>query len=170
LGRAGQPPADRGKTGSKHRLVVEAHGSPLAVIATGGNRNDVTRLLPLIEAIPPVRGVRGRPRQHHRHRYADPGYDHEIYRDRVRALPITPHIARPGSEHGSGLGVYRWVVEGAIALLRWFRRLRTRWEIGDDNHHASLALGCAVISGGSLAPTGQACPPVRGSWSRCRPG
>ena len=31
--------------------------------------------------------------------------------------------------HGSGLGVCRWVVEGALALLHWFRRLRIRWEI-----------------------------------------
>ena len=30
---------------------------------TGGNRNDITQLIPLIEAIPPVRGRRGRPRQ-----------------------------------------------------------------------------------------------------------
>jgi hypothetical protein len=51
-------------------------------------------------------------------------------------LQITPHIARRGTEHGSGLGVHRWVVEGAIALLHWFRRLRIRWEIRDDIHHA----------------------------------
>jgi hypothetical protein len=43
------------------------------------------------------------------------------------------------------VGVYRWVVEGAIALLHWFRRLRIRWEIRDDIHHALVTLGCAVI-------------------------
>ena len=58
---------------------------------------------------------------------------------------ITPHIARRGTEHGSGLGVHRWVVEGAIALLHWFRRLRIRWEIRDDIHQAFITLGCAVI-------------------------
>ena len=56
-----------------------------------------------------------------------------------------PHLARRGTGHGSGLGVYRWVVEGAIALLHWFRRLRIRWEIRDDIHHAFVTLGCAVI-------------------------
>jgi hypothetical protein len=40
--------------------------------------------------------------------YADPGYDHEAYRDRVRAVQIIPRIARRGTEHGSGLGVSRW--------------------------------------------------------------
>jgi Transposase DDE domain len=141
----GPSPVDRAKAGSQHHLIVEAHGIPLAAITTGGNRNDVTQLLPLIGAIPPVRGLRGRPRQRPRHLYADRGYDHETYRDQVRALQITPHIARRGTEHGSQLGVYRWVVEGAIALLHWFRRLRIRWEIRDDIHHAFVTLGCAII-------------------------
>jgi transposase len=141
----GPSPVDRAKAGSKHHLIVEAHGIPLAAITTGGNRNDVTQLLPLIGAIPPVRGLRGRPRQRPRHLYADRGYDHETYRDQVRALQITPRIARRGTGHGSQLGVYRWVVEGAIALLHWFRRLRIRWEIRDDIHHAFVTLGCAII-------------------------
>ena len=136
---------DRGKTGSKHHLIVEAHGIPLAAITTGGNRNDVTQLMPLIQAVPPVRGERGRPRQRPEHLYADRGYDHEIYRDQVRGFEITPAHRPARHRHGSGLGVYRWVVEGAIALLHWFRRLRIRWEIRDDIHHAFVTLGCAVI-------------------------
>jgi hypothetical protein len=54
-------------------------------------------------------------------------------------------IARRGTEHGSGLGVHRWVVEQSIALLHWFRRLRIRWEIRDDIHEAFLSLACAII-------------------------
>ena len=30
--------------------------------------------------------------------------------------------------HGSGLGVYRWVVERAIAWYHGMKRLRIRWE------------------------------------------
>jgi hypothetical protein len=33
-------PVDRARTGSRHHLITEAHGIPLAVILTGGNRND----------------------------------------------------------------------------------------------------------------------------------
>ncbi|MFD3621645.1 IS5 family transposase [Streptomyces sp. NPDC058676] len=141
----GPSPVDRGKTGSKHHVIVEAHGIPLATITTSGNRNDVTRLIPLIEAVPPIRGKRGQPLRRPRHLYADRGYNHDLYRDRVRRFEITPHIARRGTEHGSGLGVYRWVVEGTIALLHWFRRLRIRWEIRNDIHHAFVTLSCAVI-------------------------
>jgi hypothetical protein len=59
---------------------AEAHGIPLAVSLTNGNRNDVTQLMPLIQAIPPARGHRGRPRQRPDAVYADRGYDHDKYR------------------------------------------------------------------------------------------
>ena len=57
---------------------------------TGGNRNDITQLMPLIQAIPPVRGRRGRPRQRPAKVYADRGYDHGKYRTQVRQKGITP--------------------------------------------------------------------------------
>ncbi|MFD5387922.1 IS5 family transposase [Streptomyces sp. NPDC127074] len=145
----GPSPMGRGRAGSKHHLIVEAHGIPLAAITTGGNRDDVTQLIPLIQAVPPIRGKHGQPLRRPRYLYADRGYDHEVHRDKVRGLqhpaPRTPHLARRGTGHGSGLGVYRWVVEGAIALLHWFRRLRIRWEIRDDIHHAFVTLGCAAV-------------------------
>ncbi|MGW3984045.1 IS5 family transposase [Streptomyces mirabilis] len=143
--KTGPSPVDRARPGSKHHLITEAHGIPLAVSLTGGNRNDVTQLMPLIQAVPPVRGRRGRPRRRPDKLYADRGYDHDKYRKQVRAVGITPVIARRGTEHGSGLGVHRWVVEQSFALLHWFRRLRIRWEIRDDIHEAFLSLACSII-------------------------
>jgi hypothetical protein len=99
----------------------------------------------LIAAIPPVRGRRGRPRKRPDAVYADRGYDHDKYRRQAREKGTTPLIARRGIEHGSGLGVHRWVVEQSIALLHWFRRLRIRWEIRDDIHEAFLSLACSII-------------------------
>jgi transposase len=115
------------------------------VILTGGNRNDVTQLMPLLEAVPPVRGKRGRPRRRPDVVLADRGYDHDKYRKQVRALGVRPLIARRGTEHGSGLGKHRWVVEQTFALLHHFRRLRIRWEVRNDIHEAFLSLGCALI-------------------------
>jgi len=129
-------------------VIVEAHGIPLAATVTGGNRNDVTRLIPLIpliQAVPPIRGRRGRPRRRPDAVYADRGHDHDTYRRQVRALGITPVIARRGTGHGSGLGIYRRVAEAAFALPHWFRRPRIRWERRDDIHEAFLTLGCAII-------------------------
>jgi len=143
--KTGPSPVDRARPGSKHHVITEGHGIPLAVSLTGGQRNDVTQLMPLIAAIPPVRGRRGRPRRRPDAVYADRGYDHDKYRRQVRQTGVTPVIARRGTEHGSGLGVRRWVVEQSIALLHWFRRLRIRWEVRDDIHEAFLSLACAII-------------------------
>ena len=59
------------------------------MILTGGHRNDVTQLLPLLDAIPPIRGLRGRPRRRPRKLYADRGYDHDKYRQLLRERGIT---------------------------------------------------------------------------------
>ncbi len=53
-GLTGPSPVDRARTGSKHHLLVDAAGVPLAVALTGGNRNDITQLLPLVDGIMPV--------------------------------------------------------------------------------------------------------------------
>ncbi|WP_435839387.1 IS5 family transposase, partial [Streptomyces anthocyanicus] len=142
----GPSPVDRGRAGSKHHLITDGHGTPLAVLLTGGNRNDVTQLLPLLDAIPPVRGRVGRPRRKPDALFADRGYDHDIYRDQVRARGIVPAIARRGTLHGTALGTYRWVVERSFAWLHGFRRLRIRWERRSDIHEALLRLACCLIT------------------------
>ncbi|MFF4055556.1 IS5 family transposase [Streptomyces sp. NPDC001668] len=142
----GPSPVDRGRAGSKHHLITDGHGTPLAVLLTGGNRNDVTQLLPLLDAIPPVRGRVGHPRRKPDSLFADRGYDHDIYRDQVRARGIVPAIARRGTLHGTGLGTYRRGVERSFAWLHGFRRLRIRWERRADIHEAFLKLACCLIT------------------------
>lgn len=99
----GPSPVDRARPGSKHHLIVDRHGTPLAVSLTSGNRHDVTQLTPLLDAIPPARGIRGRPHRRPRRLFADRGYDDDKYRRLIRAGGITPNIARKGTSHGSGL-------------------------------------------------------------------
>ena len=122
----GPSPVDRARTGSKHHLLCDGAGIPLAISLTGGQRNDVTQLLPLVDGVGPVRGKRGRPRQRPDRVLADRGYDHDKYRRELWARGVKPVIARRGSDHGSGLGRERWVVERTFAHLHNFRRLRTR--------------------------------------------
>jgi transposase len=141
----GPSPVDRGRPGSKHHLICDAGGIPLAVSLTGGNRNDVTQLIPLVDAVPPIRGRRGRPRRRPRELFADRGYDHDIYRRQLRTRGITPRIARRGVGHGSGLGRQPWVVERGFAWLHAFKRLRTRYERRGDLHLGLLQLVCALI-------------------------
>lgn len=141
----GPSPVDRAKTGSKHHLIVDTHGIPLAITLTGGHRNDVTQLLPLIDGVGPVTGKNGRPRQRSERVLADRGYDHDKYRRELRRRGVKPVIAKRGADHGTGLGRERWVVERTFAWLHNLRRLRIRYERRSDLHFAFMLLGCAVI-------------------------
>ncbi len=74
-GRRHRPQARRPRqTGSKHHLICDGGGIPLAVTLTGGNRNDITQLVPLLDAVPAVRGRPGRPRRKPDNVVADRGY------------------------------------------------------------------------------------------------
>ncbi|MEE1751136.1 IS5 family transposase [Streptomyces sp. SP18CS02] len=141
----GPSPVDHARQGSKHHLITDRHGTPLAVSMTSGNRHDVTQLMPLLDAIPRIRGRRGRPRHRPRRLFADRGYDYDKYRRRLRARGITPKIARKGTAHGSGLGKTRWAAERTFAWLHQFKRLRTRYEIRADLHLGLLQLACSII-------------------------
>jgi hypothetical protein len=78
--KSGPSPVDRARPGSKHHVLTDGQGIPLAVSLTGGNRNDVTQLLPLLDKVPPVAGVAGRPRRLPDALLVDRGYDHDKYR------------------------------------------------------------------------------------------
>ena len=95
-------------------MLTEANGTPLSAILTGANRHDATQLLPLVEAVPPVRGQRGRPRRRPQRLYADRADDSRRHRQELCRRHIAPSLARRGAEHGSGLGVHRWVVERTL--------------------------------------------------------
>ena len=141
----GPSPVDRGRPGSKHHVIVDRQGTPPAVSVPGGNRHDVTQLIPLLDAIPRMRGLRGRPRNRPRRLYADRGYDYDKYRRLLWKRGIKPLIARRGVAHSSGLGRTRWVVERAFAWLHQFKRLRIRYERRADLHQGLLALACSII-------------------------
>ena len=126
-------------------MITDGEGVPLAARVTGANVHDVTQLMPLVEAIPPVRGRRGRPRRRPEEVIGDRAYDSEPHRRRLRRLGIEPTLPKRGTGHGSGLGVYRWVVERTIAWLHRNRRLRVRYERRDDIHEAFLTIGCTLI-------------------------
>ncbi|WP_328457490.1 IS5 family transposase [Streptomyces sp. NBC_00386] len=49
----------------RHHVITDAGGTPLAITLTGGDRHDITQLLPLLDAIPRIRGVTGHPRHQH---------------------------------------------------------------------------------------------------------
>lgn len=136
---------DRRKNGSKHHLITDAKGVPLAARLTGANRHDVTQLLPLVEAIPPIRGRVGAPLSKPQRVMGDRAYHSEPHRMTLSCRAIATEIARRNSPHGSGKGVFRWFVEQALALMHQFKRLRVRDDRDDQIHEAFMTIACAVI-------------------------
>jgi transposase len=142
----GPSPVDRRKAGSKRHVVTDGQGTPLAVIVTKANRNDAQEALALLDAIPPLVGpVGGRPRHRPDCVLGDAAYGTKANREGAQAQGIEPLLAWRGEGHGSGLGVWRWVVERSFVFLNQFRRLRVRYERRADIHLAFLHLACAVI-------------------------
>ena len=148
--KTGPNPTDRRRPGSKHHVITDAQGIPLNVILTAANDHDITQLLPLVDGIPPIAGKVGRPQYKPKTLQGDRAYDSNAHRAALKERGITPVIARRRTEHGSGLGVTRWVVERTNAWLHQFRRLRVRFERRADIHEAFLKLGCCLICWRSL--------------------
>lgn len=72
--KTGPSPVDRARKGSKHHLIACGQGNPLAIALTAGNVNDITQTMTLIDAIPPVKGKRGRPRRRPKRLLGDRAY------------------------------------------------------------------------------------------------
>jgi transposase len=142
---SGKNPTDRGKLGTKHHILTDAQGIPLAVTITGSNEADVSEAPNVINAVPPVAGKVGHPRQRPDEMYADRAYDSDRLRRYLGKLGIDPWIAERNTEHGSGLGVYRWVVERTASWLHSFRRLRLRTDRNGDVQKAFVALASAIV-------------------------
>jgi transposase len=82
--KTGPNPTDRRKLGSKHHIIVDANGIPLAIALTGANRHDITQLLPLVDKIPAVKGKPGRPRHRPDKIQGDRAYDSEPHRKQLK--------------------------------------------------------------------------------------
>ena len=105
----GPNPTDRGKPGSKHHVITDAQGVPLAASVTGAHRHDVTQLLPLVDRIPAVAGrvTASSPRSGARRRYDSQAHRRAL---RKRGLSVGTAGASPGAA---------WVSTGGWSNGRW---------------------------------------------------
>ena len=141
----GRNPTDRGKLGCKHHVIVDQRGVPLVSQLSAANVHDSRLLQPLVQSLPPISGLTGRPRKRPTKLHADKGYDYRCHRQWLRQRGITPRIARRGIEGKEHLGRWRWVVERTLGWLHRFRRLRIRYERRADIHQGFLSLACAIV-------------------------
>jgi transposase len=126
------------------RMFAEAGFST----ADQGARADSVLLEPMVDAVPAVKGPRGRPGRPRRRPtklHCDKGYDYPRCRRALRRCGITPRIARRGIESSARLGRHRYVVERSPAWLVGYRRLQVRYERRGDLLLGFLHLACALI-------------------------
>jgi IS5 family transposase len=102
----------------------------------------------MVDAVPAVKGPRGRPGRPRRRPaklHGDKGYDYPRCRRALRRRGITPRIARRGVESSGRLGSHRFVVERSLAWLVGYRRLQVRYERRGDILLAFGHLACVLI-------------------------
>lgn len=137
-------------------MLTDADGTPLVAQVTAANVNDGTMLLPLVDAIPAVKGKVGAPKRKPDCITADKAYHSNLRVGLLHVKGIQPLLPRRGVHDGrdddTSLGRLRWVVERTIAWLHQFRRLRVRYERRADIHQAFLSLGCILICYRTLDP------------------
>jgi len=148
----GPNPTDRSKSGSKHHVLTDAQGVPLAATVTAANVNEVTQVFNVLTDLDPVGGKPGPKREKPERMQGDRGYDSEPVRQLLRWLGITPILGKRNTENGSHLGVFRWFVERTISWLHSFGRLRRRLDRLTEIQEAFLRLACALICLRLLSP------------------
>jgi transposase len=141
----GPSPVDRGKPGTKHTVMVDRNGVPLAIRTAGANVSDHCEIIPLVLDFPKVGGQSGRPKELPDELYADRGYDSDDARALLGWLGIKPNIAKRRTTHGSGLGKVRWVVERTISWIKGLRRMRVRYDRLAIIRDAWTTLAAAVV-------------------------
>ncbi|CAM5336889.1 Transposase OS=Streptomyces griseomycini OX=66895 GN=FHS37_003540 PE=4 SV=1 [Streptomyces griseomycini] len=134
---------DRGKPGSRMRVLPDANGLPLLVGVSADNTHDSEGLKPMVGGHQtrhdPHRGRCFKPQRLH----ADKAYDRADLRRGLRWKRIGVRIARKGIESSERLGRRRWVVERTMSWLSGHRRLSPRYERDSRNYLAFLGLSAA---------------------------
>jgi transposase len=143
--QTGPSPVDRRKPGSKMHVISDAQGVPLGSRLTAANVNEVTELIPLVDAVPAIAGRVGRPRRRPKKVQADRAYQSAEKEKELRRRKIQPVIAHRKTAHGSHLGKFRWFIERTLSWLKQFRRLRIRYERIAGLYYAFWVLASAII-------------------------
>jgi hypothetical protein len=122
---------------------------PLVVQTSPANVNDDAQLPALLEAMPAVQGPRGRPRRKPGGIFGDRAYGTAAMIALMAMLGILCLLAPRGDDaHGSGLGLFRYVVERTLANFSQFRRIKMCYERRGEHFQAfhDLAACCLVVT------------------------
>lgn len=135
-------------------MIVDAQGLPLAIEITAANVHDSVPAMGLLDEIPACAGACGRPRSRPEilqgdHAYGTPA---NFKGSAERGIqPLMQKLGQRNTVHGSGLGVFRYVVERTLTWLGHHRRLKICYEKTKAHFQAFHHLAAAVICARRLA-------------------
>jgi putative transposase len=145
----GKNPTDRGKSGTKRRVLTDGRGVPLGLAVDGANRNDFQLTRETIEsrAVERPDATPDAPQG----MCLDKGYAYNEVRELLDEFGFTAHIRARGEEahalkHEAGFKARRWVVERTQSWMNRFRRVLIRWDKKARNYLGFLHLVCAYIT------------------------
>ena len=147
--KVGKHPTDRGKSGTKRRLLTDGRGVPIGLAVDGANRHDgkMTR-----ETIAQIAGERPAPSPDTPQGLClEKGYDDDEVRALLEEFGFTAQIRARGEEakalkEEAGFKARRWVVERTQSWMNRFRRVLIRWDKKVRNYLGFLHLVCAYIT------------------------
>jgi transposase len=141
---------------TKLHLRTDGGGRPLVILATAGQRHEVTQLERLLDAGavkrsgPDGRPGRGRPRKRPTKLAGDKGYSYLSARLLLRRRGIAAVIPtrsgqrrQPSFDRAAYRGRNR--VERSVGRLKQFRRVATRYDKRAVNYLAWVTLAAAVV-------------------------
>lgn len=133
-------------------MLTDAEGLPLVVKTTPANTHDSRLAIPLLAAMLPIPGPRGRPRSKPVALQGDAAYGGAPLIQQVKArgikLLLKPLTREP--IHGSGLGRTRYVVERTLSWFGNFRRLKLCYERCGAHFQAFHELAAAILCANRL--------------------
>jgi len=141
----GPNPTDRAKAGCKRHLVTDGYGIPLVVAVGPANHRDEQAVPALLWLLWAVLACTGGGRRRVGAFQGDRGYGFPWTIALVLAWGLRSLLAERGSEHGSGLGHTRFVVERTHSWFGHFRRLVQCYERKEAHFLGMQQLAACVI-------------------------
>ena len=112
---------------------------------TAANVRDEMPAVEMVRQLPPVQGPRGRPRRKPKVLIGDRGYGFPWIIAAITAMGIKSLLCPRGSDHGSGLGRRRYVVEQTLAAFGQCRRIKLCYERTGSHFQAFHDLAASLI-------------------------
>jgi transposase len=141
----GPNPTDRAKAGCKRHLVTDGYGIPLVVSVGPANHRDETAVPELLWLLWAVLACIGGGRRRVAAFQGDRGYGFPWTIALVLAWGLRSLLGVRGSEHGSGLGHTRFVIERTHSWFGTFRRLVQCYEREEEHFLGFQQLAACII-------------------------